>query len=115
MNGHLLHVKVQEPWVIAAADEDIELFLDRHSCDKGIKYEDVQDHLLFNFYHKDDLRLFLRKRELSELMAPCLAPIIWKTMLIYIRPQANEAWACVANLYPLTKPPIELIELLMSY
>lgn len=59
-NGHLLRSSVEEPWVVMATDEQIEVFLARRSCRKGFMYDNIRDHLLFNFNDQDDLKLFVQ-------------------------------------------------------
>ena len=55
-NRHLLHARVDEPWPVAASDEEIAAFLDEGT----FTYEDKRDHLLFNFNDEADLLIFLR-------------------------------------------------------
>lgn len=51
---------VDEPWVVEASNDELVAFLDRQS-DQGCGYEDIRDHSVFNFNHRDDIVLFMRE------------------------------------------------------
>lgn len=50
--------EVDEPWVLSATDDDIREFLDQQNANDA-NYEDVRDHLMFNFNNDQDLHLFI--------------------------------------------------------
>jgi hypothetical protein len=45
---------------VKAADDEIVAFLDRQLT-QGCGYEDIRDHIIFDFNNEEDMRLFLRE------------------------------------------------------
>jgi hypothetical protein len=56
-NRHRFQADIHEPWVVYAQDNEVEHFLSR-ACVTGARYEDIRDHLMFNFQSADDMVLF---------------------------------------------------------
>jgi len=51
---------VTEPWVVSAPDSEINDFL-RRSYANGADYENIRDHLMFNFNSGADIALFMEQ------------------------------------------------------
>lgn len=59
-NKHRFVEDVTEPWVVSVPDSKVNDFLCR-SYASGADYENIRDHLLFNFNSADDMALFMKQ------------------------------------------------------
>lgn len=66
-NSLQLRASVVDPWVVTATNEDIAQFLSQKSCDNKLIYEDLRDHLLFNFHDVEDMKLFMQQTAADSL------------------------------------------------